>query len=491
MKKIFSIMIIMMLLVSLYTVSGSAAVPETPVIAYEEALDTLNDEYGAAEADYETGLFDTNRVHTIDVRIAESDWQDLLTHPEEKTKYKADIVIDGESVEQVSFSAKGNSSLAIVKYSGSSTRYSFKLNFGKGIKGQTFHGLDKLNLQNCFGDASYMKEYLSYWLFRQMGVPAPLAAYGFLSINGEAQGLYVLVEEVDRSFMNRSLDGTGALYKPSWPEHPLDEERLREIKSGIVMEVSGAHGADLVYTDDKAESYPDIFDHAVTKRDPESEQRVIHALKELSEGKDPGAVLDTDEIIRYFAVHNVLMNYDSYTGQMLHNYYLYDSSETLQFLPWDYNLGFGTFPLDAIIGNVNNPDLVVNQGIDTPLVRTSLKERPMWNWIVSDETYLARYHEAMEQLITDQFESGAFFQEADRVQKLITPYIEQDPTAFYTPEEAEKACETLKDLSALRAESIRRQLNGTLAADTDLQDPTARVDASGIDLLSLGSFEVN
>ena len=45
------------------------------------------------------------------------------------------------------------------------------------------------------------------------------------------------------------------------------------------------------------------------------------------------------------------MNYDSYTGQMLHNYYLYDSSETLQFLPWDYNLGFGTFPLGAIIGN--------------------------------------------------------------------------------------------------------------------------------------------
>lgn len=114
-----------------------------------------------AEADYETALFDTNRVHTIDVRLAESDWQDLLTFPEGKTKYDAVIVIDGETVEQVSFAAKGNSSLAVVKYSGCSTCYSFKVNFGKGIKGQTFHGLDKLNLQNCFGDASYMKECLS------------------------------------------------------------------------------------------------------------------------------------------------------------------------------------------------------------------------------------------------------------------------------------------------------------------------------------------
>ena len=65
-----------------------------------------------AEANYETDLFDTGYVHTIDVRIAESDWQDLLTHSEEKTKYDAAIVIDGESVEQVSFAAKGNFRMA-------------------------------------------------------------------------------------------------------------------------------------------------------------------------------------------------------------------------------------------------------------------------------------------------------------------------------------------------------------------------------------------
>ena len=71
-----------------------------------------------------------------DVQIAEADWQDLLAHPEDKTKYEADIDIDGELIEQVSFSAKGNSSLAAVKYSGG-TRYSFKVNFGKYNKEQT------------------------------------------------------------------------------------------------------------------------------------------------------------------------------------------------------------------------------------------------------------------------------------------------------------------------------------------------------------------
>ena len=63
---------------------------------------------GHAKPEYEKTLFDTSCVHTVDVRIAETDWQDLIIHPEEKTKYEADLVIDGEEIEQVSFSAKGN-----------------------------------------------------------------------------------------------------------------------------------------------------------------------------------------------------------------------------------------------------------------------------------------------------------------------------------------------------------------------------------------------
>ena len=87
----------------------------------------------STKPEYEKKFFDTGYVHTVDVKIAESDWKDLITHPEHKTKYEADLVIDGEEIEQVSFSAKGNSSLAFVKASGTSDRYSFKINFGKYV----------------------------------------------------------------------------------------------------------------------------------------------------------------------------------------------------------------------------------------------------------------------------------------------------------------------------------------------------------------------
>ena len=114
-------------------------------------------------------LFDDRCVHRIDVRIADADWEDLLANPLEKTKYKVDIEIDGVLVEDVSFATKGNSSLAFVVADGNSSRYSFKVNFGKFVDGQTFNGLDKLNLNNNFADATNMRDYFSYEVFRQAG----------------------------------------------------------------------------------------------------------------------------------------------------------------------------------------------------------------------------------------------------------------------------------------------------------------------------------
>ena len=56
-------------------------------------------------------------------------------------------------------------------------------------------------------------------------------------------------------------------------------------------------------------------------------------------------------------------------------------------------------------------------------------------------------------------------------------------------QEVQTAYKALRQLSLLRAESIRRQLDGILAADTALQVPADRVDASLLDLSELGGSE--
>ena len=99
----------------------------------------------------------------------------------------------------------------------------------------------------------------------------------------------------------------------------------------------------LQYTDDDADSYPNLFDNAKTDVSEADKSRLIEALRKLSDGEDPEEAVDTDSVIRYFTAHNFVLNFDSYTGSMIHNYYLYEEDGLLSMLPWDYNLAFGGF----------------------------------------------------------------------------------------------------------------------------------------------------
>ena len=79
----------------------------------------------------------------------------------------------------------------------------------------------------------------------------------------------------------------------------------------------------LVYTDDDYDSYSNIFDNAETDITDADKDRLIESLKQLNEGENIEEVVNIDEVIRYFVVHNFVCNFDSYTGSMIHNYYLY------------------------------------------------------------------------------------------------------------------------------------------------------------------------
>ena len=107
-------------------------------------------------------------------------------------------------------------------------------------------------------------------------------------------------------------------------------ERIKETDD--ILRILRA-GADLVYKEDDEASYPDIFTNAETDEDPGTHTRIIRALKALADKENPEQYLDTKTIIRYFAVNNFLVNYDSYTGLMLHNYVLYENDGRLTMMP--------------------------------------------------------------------------------------------------------------------------------------------------------------
>ncbi len=223
----------------------------------------------------------------------------------------------------------------------------------------------------------------------------------------------------------------------------------------------------LQYTDDDPDSYSNIFDSAKTAVSDEDRQRLIASLKQLGEFEDLDEVLDTDEVMRYLVVHNFTVNGDSYTGAMIHNYYLYEEYGKLHMIPWDYNLAFGGF-------QGNDATAAVNDDVDAPLSVTGDGSRPMADWVYQTEEDKAKYHEYFAEFLEQVDILGIL----DEAYELIQPYVEKDPTKFCTSEEFETAVKTLREFCELRIESVQNQLAGD---DTE-------VDASSIDLSDMGSM---
>ena len=90
-----------------------------------------------------------------------------------------------------------------------------------------------------------------------------------------------------------------------------------------------------------------------------------------------------DSVMRYFVVHDYVVNGDSYTGSIIHNYYLHENDGILSMIPWDYNLAFGSFQSSSGNKSVNSP-------IDSP-VSGNEADRPMVGWIFESEEYTEEY----------------------------------------------------------------------------------------------------
>ncbi len=412
--------------------------------------------------EYETELFHKDKIMEIDILMSDKDWEDMLANALKEEYYCCDVVINGITYYNVGIRPKGNTSLSQVASSNTTDRYSFKLEFDHYDSTQTCMGLDKLVLNNMISDATYRKEYLSYDIMEYLGVETSLFSYADVSRNGEAWGLYFALEAVEESYAERVFGADyGELYKPE------------------TIGMSGGSGSDLSYIDNEIDSYSGIFDAAVLKPSKEDKEKVVEALENLEKGTDLEQYIDIDAMLRYIASNTFLVNDDSYFGTMLHNYYLYEEDGKLSMLPWDYNLAFGGF-------QGHNASMVINRGIDD-VVSGNLEERPMVAKLLAVEEYKEQYYAYLEELISGYFESGHFEEVMENLDYLIDSYVKEDPTAFYTYEEYMNAKDMLKQFCRKRAESIRKQLDGTLGKTAVTQVSEAKVETSAIDISVMGS----
>ncbi len=176
---------------------------------------------------------------------------------------------------------------------------------------QRLAGKTRITLNNMVEDPSLMREVLAYRLYRALGVAAPNAGFAEVVLDGEPQGLYAVIESIDKKFLKaRFSDAGGPIYEGEW-------------------------GCDVIPDDVGG------FDHDGGPKD----RRALARFAEVAAGSadqlfGPESPLDVPAFLRFLAVDMYVGNFDGYRHG--HNYRLYFEPGRARwyFLPWGLDRTF-------------------------------------------------------------------------------------------------------------------------------------------------------
>ena len=234
-----------------------------------------------------------------------------------------------------------------------------------------------------------------------------------------------------------------------------------------------SNGADLVWNGDDISNYSAIFDNAIFKStDSDDYTKILDMIEHLDSMEDIESYLDVDEVLRYFAANTFLVNLDSYVSNMNHNYYLYENDGVVSILPWDYNLSFAGFQAGSASNAINFP-------IDSP-VSNSLEDNPLIANLLEVDEYKNLYHQYLDEIVNNFINNGTYETLITKTDALISDYVKNDATAFYTFDEYEDAVSNLLTFGYDRATSIAAQLDGTQPSTT-----TGTIETT-VDLTAMG-----
>lgn len=305
-------------------------------------------------------------------------------------------------------------------------RPGFTLNFSGFGQTRSFHGLWKLHLNNSVQDPSFLSEDLGRTLFRSAGVPTPRASHARVWLNGRDLGFYVLLEGLDRAFLQRSFgQRSGCVF----------EGALQEITDPLNVVVSEA----AIATTRPAKNSPEA-----RRLQAEAKTKALGHLKTLtaaatesdsaSRRKKMEQVIDVDRFLTFMAMEALTSHWDGYCANR-NNYRIYLNPTTGQF-------HFMPHGMDQLFQQPDSP-LVYNAG----LLARLLLEYP---------EYRLRYYERLVELRQNVVTLPAITKRLDEIASATLPVLAQINSQA-AGEHRERLAD-LKRRAQSRIQGIDRQL---------------------------------
>jgi spore coat protein CotH len=291
-------------------------------------------------ADDAAYLFDQKALRTYNLIVAEADLAIINANPAAEQWVTGMLEFEGKKYGPLGVRYKGSVGAFLAPCMGGTIgaplgpkqgKCSVKVGFDHVDENARFFGLRKLNFHSMNNDPSMMRDRLGYGLFRDMGLAASRVVHARLLFNGQLEGLFALVEQVDGRFARSRFTegGEGNVYKEIWPLHDDAAAYTNALESnqGPTTSVAG----------------------------------MLHFKQATLAG--PAALLDWLDkayMLRYIAVDRVIINDDGAfhwwcakggqgnnpNGVGNHNYYWYEAAASSRFwlIPWDLDSSFDSSP---------------------------------------------------------------------------------------------------------------------------------------------------
>jgi hypothetical protein len=417
--------------------TANAAEPDSTAPANVYNPDWTEATHGKVAPDY-LAVFPQNVVNTLEITMTPAQWAGIRADmtalygfdfgqrlnagggfPEDDPAYIAvSLRHNGKLWKKVGYRLKGNSTLSSAWGSGNyKLPFRLKLNEWEdaypAIKNQRFYGFKELSFSPGRSDPSLIREKSTADILRMAGIPAAQTAFYRVYVDFGAGlkycGVYTMVEVIDDTMVKSQFgEDKGNIYKPESP--------LRGFTEG-----------DFEKKNNKTSDFDDVRNFIVALN---SSLRTTNPAQWRSNLE---AVFDVDHFLKWLAVNNAIVNWDSY-GTMPHNYYLYNSpSKHLTWIPWDHNEAMLFSPgITGVINagpNVRGLSLTMNEVSNSwPLIRN----------LIDDPVYLAKYREHLKTFNATVLGSGSVDAMLDRYTAMITPYVtgpdgEQPGYTYTTP----------------------------------------------------------
>ena len=143
-------------------------------------------------------FFNDAVLQEVRLVMSSRDWETLKARAEDNTYYPADLTWNGVTVRNIGIRSRGGATRNGIKPG-------LRVDINHYVTNQLFLGLKAFSLDNMYSDSSLIREPVTMKMFERMTLPASREAHARVYVNNEYVGAYVIIEAIDRTFIERAV----------------------------------------------------------------------------------------------------------------------------------------------------------------------------------------------------------------------------------------------------------------------------------------------